>query len=59
MSVGNPNKVIEMVTHLGTHLFIKDNSNVCTMLLITLFKSVSNCYTLIINHRLSYSYFYS
>ena len=28
----NPNKVREMVTHLGTHLFIKDNANVCTML---------------------------
>jgi len=26
-------KVREMVTHLGTHLFIKDNSNVFTMLL--------------------------
>ena len=24
----------KMVTHLGTHLFIKDKSNVCTMLLI-------------------------
>jgi len=34
MSSCNPNKVREMVTHLGTHLFIKDNSNVCTMLLI-------------------------
>ena len=30
----NPNKVREMVTHLRTHLFIKDNFNVCTMLLI-------------------------
>ena len=29
----SPNKVREMVTHLGTHLFIKDDSNVCTMLL--------------------------
>jgi len=29
----SPNKVREMVTLLGTHLFIKDNSNVCTMLL--------------------------
>ena len=29
----NPNKVREMMTHLGTHLFIKDNANVCTMLL--------------------------
>jgi len=29
MSSCNPNKVREMVTHLGTHLFIKDNSNVC------------------------------
>jgi len=34
MSSCNPNKVREMMTHLGTHLFIKDNSNVCTMLLI-------------------------
>ena len=33
MSYCDPNKVREMVTHLGTHLFIKDNANVCTMLL--------------------------
>ena len=25
MSSCNPNKVREMVTHLGTHLFLKDN----------------------------------
>jgi len=31
MSSCNPNKVKEMVTHLGTQLFIKDNSNVCTI----------------------------
>ena len=29
----NLNKVREMVTHLGTHLFLKDNAPVCTMLL--------------------------
>ena len=29
----SPNKVREMVTHLGTHLFVNDNSNACTMLL--------------------------
>ena len=29
----SPNKVREMVTNLGTHLFIKDNANVCAMLL--------------------------
>jgi len=32
----SPNKVREMVTHWGTHLFLRDkfdNSNVCTMLL--------------------------
>ena len=34
MSSCNPNKVREMVSHLGTHFFINDNSNVCTMLLI-------------------------
>ena len=33
LSSCNPNKVREMVTYLGTHLFINDNSNVCTMLL--------------------------
>ena len=27
-----PNKVREMVTHLSTHLFIKNKANVCTML---------------------------
>jgi len=36
MSSINLNNVTEMVTHLGTHLFIKDNSNVnYTMLLIS------------------------
>ena len=29
-----PNKVRKMVSHLDTHLFIKDSSIVCTMLLI-------------------------
>ena len=32
-SYRSSNKVREMVTHLCTHLFIKDSSNVCTMLL--------------------------
>jgi len=49
MSSCNLYKVKEMVTHLGTHLFIKDNCNVWTMLLITgLFKCL-NCYKLMIN----------
>ena len=54
----SPNKVREMVTHLGTHLFIKDNANVCTMLIKcvgnhyvqTLFKSVQ-----IVKSYLSYA----
>ena len=56
----SPNKVREMVTDLGTHLFIKDNANVCAMLLKCVgnhnrlcFKC-SNCHKLMINHRLSY-----
>ena len=43
------------VTHLGTHLFIKDNSNVCTMLLIFVGnhnRLCSNCYKLMRIQRL-------
>jgi len=56
VSSWNPNKVREMVTLMDTHLFIKDNSNVCTMLLIRvgnhnrLCLKCSNCYKLMINH---------
>jgi len=59
MSSCNPNKVRQMVTYLGTHLFITDNSDVFTMLLICdgnhnrLGLKCSNCYKLMINHRLS------
>ena len=43
MSSCKPNQVRKMVTHLGTHLFKKYNSNVCTMLLICIGNHNRHC----------------